>query len=142
MDEIERAEPLCKFSMQHFTSFKRDGHPKRHLKHYRNTMVLYRNNDALMCKIFTTTLQGEPQDWFHTLPPWSIRSFDDLSLVFTKEYSSCRSIKKKSDHLFNMKKNPKESFHDYVKVQSREGKDSRMRRLDSECSLPKRIPRR
>ncbi|XP_068319814.1 uncharacterized protein [Pyrus communis] len=78
-------------------------------------MIIYRNNDDLMCKIFTTTLQGKVQDWFYTLPPLSIRSFDELSLVFTKEYSSYRSIKKKSDHLFNVKKNPKESLRDYVK---------------------------
>ncbi|XP_048435493.1 uncharacterized protein LOC125475163 [Pyrus x bretschneideri] len=78
-------------------------------------MVLYQNNDAFMCKIFATTLQGEVQDWFHTLPPQSIRSFDDLSLVFTKEYSSYHSIKQKSDHLFNVKKNPQESLRDYVK---------------------------
>ncbi|KAM1154513.1 hypothetical protein ACFX19_037487 [Malus domestica] len=114
-DEIEQAEPPRKFSMPHFTSFKGDGDPKRHLKHYRSAMVLNRNNDALMCKIFATTLQGEAQDWFHTLPARSIRNFDDLSLVFTKEYSSYRSIKKKSDHLFNVKKNPKESLRDYVK---------------------------
>ncbi|KAM2009540.1 hypothetical protein ACFX16_004297 [Malus domestica] len=56
-------------------------------------MIFYRSNDALMCKIFTTTLQGETQDWFHTLPPQSIRSFDGLSLFFTKEYSSYRSCK-------------------------------------------------
>ncbi|KAM1382026.1 hypothetical protein ACFX2F_034547 [Malus domestica] len=114
-DEIEQAEPPRKFSMPHFTSFKGDGDPERHLKHYRSAMVLYRNNDALMCKIFATTLQGEAQDWFHTLPARSIQNFDDLSLVFTKEYSSYRSIKKKSDHLFNVKKNPKESLRDYVK---------------------------
>ncbi|XP_017185694.1 uncharacterized protein [Malus domestica] len=114
-DEIEQAKPPRKFSMPHFTSFKGDEYPERHLKHYRSTMILYRSNDALMCKIFSTTLQGEVQDWFHTLPPRSIRSFDDLSLVFTKEYSSYRSIKKKSDYLFNVKKNPNESFRDYVK---------------------------
>ncbi|XP_048445131.1 uncharacterized protein LOC125479626 [Pyrus x bretschneideri] len=78
-------------------------------------MILYRNNDDLMCKIFATTLQGEAQDWFYALPPQSIRSFDELSLVFTKEYSSYCSIKKKSDHLFKVKKNPKESLRAYVK---------------------------
>ena len=114
-DEIEQAEPPRKFSMPHFTFFKGDGDPERHLKHYRSAMVLYRNNDAFMCKIFATTLQGEAQDWFHTLPQQSIQNFDDLSLVFTKEYSSYRSIKKKSDHLFNVKKNPKKSLRDYVK---------------------------
>ncbi|XP_068319589.1 uncharacterized protein [Pyrus communis] len=101
--------------MPYFTSFKRDEDLERHLKSYRNAMILYRNNDDLMCKIFTTTLQGKVQDWLYTLPPQSIRSFDELSLVFTKEYSSYHSIKKKSDHLFNVKKNPKKSLHDYMK---------------------------
>ncbi|XP_068314968.1 uncharacterized protein [Pyrus communis] len=78
-------------------------------------MVLYQNNEALMCKIFATTLQGEAQNWFHTLSPQSIWSFDDLSLVFTKKYLSYHSIKKKFDHLFNVKKNPKKSLCDYMK---------------------------
>ncbi|XP_070675739.1 uncharacterized protein [Malus domestica] len=114
MDEIEQAEPPRKFNMPHFTSFKGDEDLERHLKHYRSTMILYWNNDALMCKIFTTTLQGEAQDWFHTLLPQSIRSFDELSFVFTNDYSSYYSIKKKSDCLFNDKKNPNESLRDYV----------------------------
>ncbi|XP_070668980.1 uncharacterized protein [Malus domestica] len=78
-------------------------------------MILYRNNDDLMCKIFATTLQGKTHDWFYTLPPQSIWSFDEFSLVFTKEYSSYYSIKKKSYHLFNVKNNPNELLHDYVK---------------------------
>ncbi|KAM2129500.1 hypothetical protein ACFX1R_009172 [Malus domestica] len=114
-DEIEQAEPPREFSIPHFTSFKGDEDPERHLKRYRSAMILYRNNDELMCKIFATTLQGEAQDWFYTLPPQSIRNFYELSLVFTKEYSSYRSIKKKSDYLFNVKKNPKESLRDYVR---------------------------
>ncbi|KAM1812028.1 hypothetical protein ACFX12_028595 [Malus domestica] len=83
--------------------------------HYRSAMTLYVNNNAFMCKIFATTLQGETQDWFHSLPPSSIRNFSELSLVFTKEYSSYRSIKKNSDHIFNMKNDLKESLCTYVK---------------------------
>ena len=114
-DEIEQAEPPREFSMPHFTFFKGEEDPEGHLKHYRSAMILYQNNDDLMCKIFATTLQGEAQDWLYTLPPQSIRNFDELSLAFIKEYSPYRSIKKKSDHLFNVKKNPKESLRDYVK---------------------------
>ncbi|XP_050114010.1 uncharacterized protein LOC126592365 [Malus sylvestris] len=65
-DEIGQTKPPHKFSMLHFTSFKGDEDPERHLKHY-------------------------------------------------IKYSSYRSIKKKSDHLFNVKKNPNESLCDYVK---------------------------
>ncbi|KAM1579323.1 hypothetical protein ACFX1Z_040777 [Malus domestica] len=61
-DEIEQAEPPREFSMPHFTSFKGDENLERHLKHYRSAMILYRNNDDLMCKIFSTTLQGDAQD--------------------------------------------------------------------------------
>ncbi|XP_070678931.1 uncharacterized protein [Malus domestica] len=78
-------------------------------------MTFYANDDVLIYKIFTTTLQGEAQDWFHSLPPRSIQNLSKLSLVFTKEYSSYRSIKKKSNHLFSMKKNQKESLCTYVK---------------------------
>ncbi|KAM2983430.1 hypothetical protein FF2_009361 [Malus domestica] len=39
----------------------------------------------------------------------------NCKLKFTKEYSSYRSIKKKFYHLFNVKKNPKESLRGYVK---------------------------
>ncbi|XP_068339039.1 uncharacterized protein [Pyrus communis] len=78
-------------------------------------MTLYANNDALMCKIFAMTLQGEVQDWFHTLSPYLIQNFDELSLVFSKEYSSYRSIKNRSDQLFSMKKDLNESLRTYVK---------------------------
>ncbi|KAM1859603.1 hypothetical protein ACFX13_011885 [Malus domestica] len=114
-NEIERTDPPREFTMPHFILYKRDEDPDRHLKHYCSTMILYRNNDALMCKIFATTLQGEAQDWFHTLLPQSIRSFNELSFVFTKEYSSNRSIKRTSNHLFSIVKDHWETIRDYVK---------------------------
>nr|XP_028949261.1 uncharacterized protein LOC114821356 [Malus domestica] len=107
-------EPSLKFSPPHFTLFKGDADLDRHLMHYRSVMILYANDDVLMCKIFAMMLQGEAQDWFHTLPSCLIQNFNELSLVCIKEYSSYRLIKKKSDHLFNMKKNPKESLCTYV----------------------------
>ncbi|KAM2637857.1 hypothetical protein EV1_022299 [Malus domestica] len=65
-DEIEQTEALQKFNPSHFTLFKGDKDPDKHLMHYRSAMTLYANDDILMCKNFTTTLQGEAQDWFHT----------------------------------------------------------------------------
>ncbi|KAM1488601.1 hypothetical protein ACFXTO_031938 [Malus domestica] len=114
-NKIEQTDPPRGFSMPHFIPYKEDEDPYQHLKHYRSTMILYRNNDVLMCKIFATTLQGEAQDWFHILPPQSIQSFNELSFVFTKEYSSNRSIKMTSDHLFSIVKYPWETIRDYVK---------------------------
>ena len=114
IDEIEQTVPPRKFSPPYFTLFKGDENSDKHLMHYRSIMTLYGNTDAFMCKIFATTLQGEAQELFHTLPPLSIQNFSELSLVFTKEYSSYRLMKKKSDHLFNMMKEPKETVRIYV----------------------------
>ncbi|CAN6720410.1 unnamed protein product [Malus baccata var. baccata] len=63
MDEIERTDPPHGFIMPYFTPYKGDKDPDRHLKHYHSTMILFKNDDALLCKIFATTLQGEVQDW-------------------------------------------------------------------------------
>nr|XP_008382482.2 uncharacterized protein LOC103445266 [Malus domestica] len=114
-NEIEWIDPPRGFTMPHFIPYKGDEDPDQHLKYYRSTMILYRNNDAFMCKIFATTLQGNVQDWFHTLPPQSIRSFNELSFVFTKKYSFNHSIKMTSDHLFSIVKDLWETIRNYVK---------------------------
>ncbi|XP_020421401.1 uncharacterized protein LOC109949707 [Prunus persica] len=72
-------------------------------------------DDALMCKVFTITLRGAAQDWFHTLPSRSISSFKELAYVFTKEYTSYRTIKKNPDHMYNLRKKSDESLRDYIK---------------------------
>ncbi|XP_034197712.1 uncharacterized protein LOC117613183 [Prunus dulcis] len=61
------------------------------------------------------TLLGATQDWFHTLPVGLISSFKELTYVFTKEYTSYRTIKKNLDHLANLQKKYDESLQDYIK---------------------------
>ncbi|CAL9004834.1 unnamed protein product [Prunus brigantina] len=113
--EIKQVAPLKRFSTPSFTCFKGDSDFESHLKHFQSLMILYKAEDALMCKVFAMTLQGAAQDWFHTLPFGSISSFKELTYVFTKEYTSYRTIKKNPDHLFNPRKKPNESLRDYIK---------------------------
>ncbi|XP_021803432.1 uncharacterized protein LOC110747594 [Prunus avium] len=113
--EIEQATPPKRFSAPSFTSFKGDSDPESHLKHFKSLMILYKAEDALMCKVFAMTLRGAAQDWFHTLPSGSISSFKELAYVFTKEYTSYRTIKKNPNHLYNLRKKPNESLRDYIK---------------------------
>ncbi|CAL9005927.1 unnamed protein product [Prunus brigantina] len=113
--EIKQAAPPKRFSMPSFTHFKGDSDPETHLKHFKSIMIFYKANDALMCKVFAMTLQGAAQDWFHSLPSGSINSFKELAHIFTKEYTSYRTIKKNPDHLFNLQKKDDESLRDYIK---------------------------
>ncbi|XP_034199857.1 uncharacterized protein LOC117615004 [Prunus dulcis] len=113
--QIVKAAPPKRFSTPSFTSFKGASNPESHLKHFKSLVILYKAEDALMCKVFAMTLQGAAQDWFHTLPSRSISSFKELAYAFTKGYTSYRTIKKNLDHLYNSRKKPDESFRDYLK---------------------------
>ncbi|XP_020415471.1 uncharacterized protein LOC109947996 [Prunus persica] len=87
--KIEQAAPPKRFSTPSFTCFKGDSDPESHLKHFKSLMILYKAEDALI--------------------------FKELTYVFTKEYTSYRTIKKNPDHLFNLCKRLQESLRDYIK---------------------------
>ncbi|CAL9021240.1 unnamed protein product, partial [Prunus brigantina] len=75
--------------------------------------------------------QRAAQDWFHTLPFASISNAKVFALIFTKEYTSYKTIRTPrltgpnpnstlefgchTDHLFNLHKKPDESLQDYLK---------------------------
>ncbi|XP_034208290.1 uncharacterized protein LOC117621854 [Prunus dulcis] len=114
-DKVERAPPPKRFTTPSITPFKGDSDPESHLRHFRSTMILYKADDALMCKVFAMTLRGAAQDWFHTLPSASIGNFKELALIFTREYTSYKTVRKHADHLFNLRKKPDESLRDYLR---------------------------
>ncbi|CAL8992789.1 unnamed protein product, partial [Prunus brigantina] len=102
-EKVDPCKPTRKCTM-------RDFDPENHLKHFKSLMIFYKAKDVLMCKVFAMTLRGAAQDWFHTLPSGSTSSFKELAYVFTKEYTSYRTIKKNPDHLYNLCKKPDESL--------------------------------
>lgn len=107
--KIKQTAPPRRFMTHPFTPFKGDSDPESNLKHYKSVVILYKAEDALICKVFAMTLRGAIQDWFHTMPPRSISSFRELAIIFTKEYTICKMIKKQADD-FNLKKK-----YDYIK---------------------------
>ncbi|CAL2228917.1 unnamed protein product [Prunus armeniaca] len=60
--KIEQVTPPRRFSMPLFTHFKGDSDLKSHLKHFKSVMILYKADDALMCKAFAMALRGAAQD--------------------------------------------------------------------------------
>ncbi|CAL8119193.1 unnamed protein product [Prunus armeniaca] len=114
-DEVERAPPPKRFTTPSITPFKGDSDPESHLRHFKSAMILYKADDALMCKVFAMNLQGAAQDWFHTLPSASIGNFKEFAIIFTKEYTSYKTVRKHADHLFNLRKKPDESLRDYLR---------------------------
>jgi len=59
---------------------KYDGtmNPEEHISIYTTQISLYTWNDAILCRVFPTTLKGAALSWFTTLPPLSIDYFNTL----------------------------------------------------------------
>ncbi|XP_068483112.1 uncharacterized protein [Phaseolus vulgaris] len=53
-------------------------------------MTLYTTDNNVWCKVFPTSLQGEPLTWFTELPPNSIDDFDVLAAKFSTQYATSR----------------------------------------------------
>ncbi|RVW73762.1 Transposon Ty3-I Gag-Pol polyprotein [Vitis vinifera] len=83
--------------------------------HYRQLMTLDIGNDALLCKVFPASLQGQALSWFHRLPPNSVDNFRDLSEAFVGQYLCSTRHKQNISTLQNIKMQENESLREFVK---------------------------
>ena len=66
------------------------------------------------CKAFAITLKGSALAWFNRLPPASISSFRELSIVFVSHFIGAQTYRKPSYHLLTVKQSPQENLRSYV----------------------------
>ncbi|XP_068335404.1 uncharacterized protein [Pyrus communis] len=77
-------------------------------------MALERDDEALLCKLFPSSLSGSSLTWFKQLKPRSIGSFTELCEVFISQYVCNRRPIKDVTILFSTKQNVGESLKSYV----------------------------
>ncbi|KAJ9694975.1 hypothetical protein PVL29_010453 [Vitis rotundifolia] len=86
-----------------------------YIMHYRQLMTLDIGNDALLCKVFPASLQGQTLSWFHSLPPNSVDNFRNLSEAFVGQYLYSARHKQNISTLQNIKMQENESLREFVK---------------------------
>ncbi|KDO53827.1 hypothetical protein CISIN_1g046413mg, partial [Citrus sinensis] len=64
-----------KFVTPRFKFYNGTSDPINHIRHFRQTMALYEHEDALMCRIFPSSLDSLPLNWYHDLPSSSIHEY-------------------------------------------------------------------
>ncbi|XP_047160394.1 uncharacterized protein LOC124830663 [Vigna umbellata] len=62
--------------------------PEAHIKTFSNTMASRTGNDAIWCRAFSLSLEGEALEWFNSLPPNSIENFVGLQCLFNRQFAS------------------------------------------------------
>ncbi|GKV15791.1 hypothetical protein SLEP1_g26542 [Rubroshorea leprosula] len=70
--------------------------------------------DAMMCKVFPTTLKSTAKRWYHKLPRHSIASYSELAILFLNKFASQREIKRTATELMQVHQKEGESLRDYM----------------------------
>ena len=76
-------------------------------------MAVHFGNEALMCKVFPSSLRPVTMRWFDALEEGSIRSFEELMRAFGARFVTCSRVPKPFDSLLSMAKKEGETFKTY-----------------------------
>ena len=78
-------------------------------------MTLQTSNNALLCKVFPSSLAGPALSWFHHLSPNTVTSFRCLSEKFVTQYMCLVRRKQSVTSLFHVWMRRSESIRDFMK---------------------------
>ena len=113
-NEIERAEMPDRFARPPFNCYNKKTDLVEHISHYIQMMSLHTHNDALMCKVFPSSLGPTALRWFNGLRKGSIRSFSELIQEFGIRFVTCSLVPQPVDALLLMKMRVGETLRSYA----------------------------
>uniref|UniRef100_A0A2N9HKT5 Uncharacterized protein n=1 Tax=Fagus sylvatica TaxID=28930 RepID=A0A2N9HKT5_FAGSY len=111
--KIERAKFPAKFTSPNLAVYDGKSDPVGHLSRYRQAMALHNSNDALMCRIFPSSLGEVGLRWFDRLEHESIRSWKEMSQVFTARFITNTRKPKEIDSLLALTMKDGETLKSY-----------------------------
>ena len=76
--------------------------PMEHVIHFNQRMVIHSRNEALMCKVFPSSLGPVVMRRFDNLKEGSISSFKELTKVFRDRFVTCSRVPQPLDSLLSM----------------------------------------
>ncbi|XP_057969351.1 uncharacterized protein LOC131158499 [Malania oleifera] len=112
--EIMEAPLPSRFKMPTFERYERLSDPIDHLENFKMLMQLQGAPDAIMCRAFATTLKGTARDWYRTLRPESVGSFQGMEQMFIGHFLSSRRVAKTTGHLMSMVQGDRETLKNFM----------------------------
>ena len=76
--------------------------PVEHVNHFNQRMVVHSKNEALMCKVFLSSLGPVVMRWFDGLEEGSISFFQELTRAFKAQFVICSRVPRPLDSLLSM----------------------------------------
>ncbi|GKV00924.1 hypothetical protein SLEP1_g13532 [Rubroshorea leprosula] len=88
--------------------------PDDHLHAFYSCMQAQNASDALMYKIFPSTLRGNARTWYYSLPPRSISSYTEMTSAFATKFSSRRLIGKTTSEMMRVRQRDGKSLKNFM----------------------------
>ena len=73
-----------------------------HVSHFNQRMDVHSRNEALMCKVFLSSLGPVGMRWFDGLEEGSISSFQEFMRAFRARFLTCSRVPRPLDSLLSM----------------------------------------
>lgn len=139
---IQDASPPKKFGQQNFNTYDGRSDFVDHVRHYKQVMAYWRNEEVLMCRMFQASLGDTTLRLFNKLPPGKIDSFREQAEQFTTRFITNNRVVKGLEALTHLKKKQGETLREYLQrywefYQETEGCDLRFTIITFKFGLPR-----
>ena len=84
-----------------------------HVSYFNQRMTVHSKNEALMCKVFPSSLRSVAIRWFDGLGKNSINSFKELTRALGARFVTCSKIPRPLDSLLSMTMREGETLKTY-----------------------------
>ena len=112
---IEKAKLPRRFHQPTFAMYNGRTDPIEHVSQFKQKMAVHSQDEALMCRVFPSSLGPMPMRWFDGLKTNSISSFKKLTQSFCSRFITCSRVPQPLDSLLSMSMREGESVKAYSK---------------------------
>ena len=112
---IEKAKLPRHFHQPTFAMYNGQTDPVEHVSQFKQKMAVHSQDEALMCRVFPSSLGPMPIRWFDGLRTNSISSFKKLTQSFCSRFIICSRVPQPLEFLLSMSIREGESMKAYAK---------------------------
>ena len=103
-----------RFHQPTFTMYNGRTDPEEHTSQFKQKMAVHSQDEALLCRLFPSSLGSMSMRWFDGLRTNSISSFKKLTQSFCSRFIICSRVPQPLDSLLSMTMKEGESVKAYV----------------------------
>ena len=113
MHRIEGAKLSQRFHQPTFTIYNGQVDPIEHVSQFNQRMAIHSKNEALLCKVFPSSLGPVAMRWFNSLKTNSIDSYKQLTQVFYSRFITNSRVPRPLSSLLSLSMHKRETLKVY-----------------------------